>query len=69
VTAQTLQSPPGGATRELARTAELIAAIDAAVREFAGRELVAGAEVVDLLLDLRLTAEAHADVSEGTPHP
>lgn len=38
--------------------------IDTALREFAGRELLSGSEVCDVLLDLRLTvlaADAGAD--------
>ncbi len=37
-------------------------AIDAALLRFGTRSLVAGSEVVDLLLDLRLTAEGGADL-------
>jgi hypothetical protein len=36
----------------------VLPAIDVLVARYAGRELVSGAEVVDLLLDLRLLAEA-----------
>ena len=39
-------------------TLSVIPAIDALVAEMAGRELVAGAEIIDRLLDLRLVAVA-----------
>lgn len=37
--------------------------IDTALREFAGRELLSGSEVCDVLLDLRLTVLSAADAS------
>ena len=36
----------------------VLPAIDVLITRYAGRELVAGAEIVDVLLDLRLLAEA-----------
>ena len=44
----------------------VLPAIDVLVSRYAGRELVSGAEVVDLLLDLRLLAEADELVAAKT---
>ena len=40
---------------------DLVAAIDAALERFGARDLVSGSEVVDFLLDLRLTVVNSSD--------
>jgi signal recognition particle GTPase len=40
--------------------------IDEALEQYRGRDLIAGSEITDLLLDLRLMLLA-ADVAAGTP--
>lgn len=42
---------------------EMVRQIDEALERFAGRDLVASAEVVDFLLDLRLAALAEPDAA------
>ena len=48
----------GTLVHDLQITPSVTAALDAAIAGMAHRELVAGSEVVDLLLDLRLIASA-----------
>ncbi len=51
-------APATATTYVFPHTTSVFPAIDAFIARYAGRELVTGAEVVDLLLDLRLLAEA-----------
>jgi hypothetical protein len=58
---------PVGAERYVfLHVTSVLPAIDVLIARYSGRELVAGAEVVDLLLDLRLLAEADELVASTT---
>jgi hypothetical protein len=50
--------PVAAANQVLPHATSVLPAIDVFIARYGGRELVAGPEVVDLLLDLRLLAEA-----------
>lgn len=55
-------TPEGsGMTEQTTVAPDLVAAIDAALERFGARDLVSGSEVVDFLLDLRLTVVNSSD--------
>ena len=55
-------NPEGsGMTEQTTVAPDLVAAIDEALERFGARDLVSGSEVVDFLLDLRLTVVNSSD--------
>ena len=62
--AGTLRAPNpegSGMTEQTTVAPDLVAAIDEALERFGARDLVSGSEVVDFLLDLRLTVVNSSD--------
>jgi hypothetical protein len=62
--AGTLRTPNpegSGMTEQTTVAPDLVAAIDEALERFGARDLVSGSEVVDFLLDLRLTVVNSSD--------
>ena len=57
---ETPAQPPASSPEapEPVHVTSVLPAIDVLIAQFTGRELVSGAEFVDVLLDLRLLAEA-----------